>query len=61
MLPAACGQVVCYANGVFDLKDRALQVADPHAPGVAHGHHDEQDSQENVEDLMSQLTALSTR
>ena len=61
MLPAACGQVVCYTNGVFDLKDRALQVADLHAPGVAHGHHDEQDSQENVEDLMSQLNALSTR
>ena len=60
MLPAACGQVVSYTNGVFDLKG-ALQVADPHAPGVAHGNSDNQDSQENVEDLMSQLNALSTR
>ena len=61
MLPAACGQVVGYTNGVSDIKDCALQVADPHAPGVAHGHSDNQDSQENVEDLMSQLNALSTR
>ncbi|CAK0755189.1 hypothetical protein CVIRNUC_002355 [Coccomyxa viridis] len=50
------------ANGsLVEGIEYSMPVADPHAPGVAHGHHDEQDSQENVEDLMSQLTALSTR
>ncbi len=38
-----------------------LQVADPHATDMSNGHFKEQESEENVEDLMSQLNALSAR
>ena len=38
-----------------------LQVADPHVTDVSNGYIEEQESQENVEDLMSQLNALSAR
>ena len=38
-----------------------LQVADPHAPASSNGHIQDEESHENVEDLMSQLNALSAR
>ena len=39
----------------------ALQVADPHAPASSNGHIEDEESHTNVEDLMSQLNALSAR
>lgn len=38
-----------------------MQVANSHAPELSNGHSEEQDSHENLEDLMSQLNALSTK
>lgn len=42
-------------------KCRTLQVADQHAPNTENGDCEHQESKDNVEDLMSQLNALSAR
>ena len=39
----------------------SLQVADPHAPGLSNGRAEENESEENIVDLMSQLNALSSK